>query len=118
MSLGDPITFAWNATTVTLNRSDDGNHGSEYYGVLGDRRFTLTVKHTIPARGASGESHLVRLDVEVYDSAGVLLRTASAWTVIRTDNGIQDPEESEDAAEAVVDFLSDANITKIVGRQI
>lgn len=76
------------------------------------------MKHTIPARGASGESHLVRLDVEVYDAAGVLLRTASAWTVIRTDNGIQDPEESEDAAEAVVDFLSDANITKIVGRQI
>jgi hypothetical protein len=117
MSLSDPITLAWDSGTVTMNRINQDSHGSEYYGVSGVRRFTLTVKHTIPARGASGESHLVRLDVEVYDANGVLLRTASAWAVIRTDGGIQDQEESEDAAEALVDFLSDATITKIVGRQ-
>lgn len=117
MSFSDPIVLAWNATTVSLNKVNQDSFGSVYYGVDGVRRFTLTVKHTIPARGAAGESHMVRLDVEVYDANGVLLRTASAWAVVRTDGGIQDSEESEDAAEAIVDFLSDANITKLVSRQ-
>lgn len=117
MSLGDPISLAWNAGTVTMNRMDSPSHGGVYYGESGVRKFTLTVKHTIPDRGKAGESHLCRLDVEVYDANGVLLRTASAWSVIRTDQGVQDQEESEDAAEALVDFLTDGNITKIVGRQ-
>lgn len=115
--LGDTIALTWNATSVTLTKINQDNYGSEYFAESGVRRFTLSVKHTIPARGKSGESHLARLDVEVYDANGVLLRTVSAWTVIRTDTGIQEQEECEDAAEALVAFLSAANITKIVGRQ-
>jgi hypothetical protein len=117
MAFSDPITLAWDAGTVTMNRINQDNFGAVYYGTSGVRRFTLTVKHTIPSRGAFGESHLLRLDVEVYDANGVLLRTSSAWAVVRTDSGIQDQEESEDATEALVDFLSDANITKLVSRQ-
>lgn len=115
--IGDTITLTWNALSKVLNKINQDNYGAEYYLEDGTRRFTLSVKHTIPAKGKPGESHLVRLDVEVYDANGVLLRTSSAWSVIRTDTGIQDQEESEDAAEALVAFLTAANITKIVGRQ-
>lgn len=118
MSFSDPISLAWDAGTVTMNRINQDNYGSTYYGTSGVRRFTLNVKHTIPAIGQTGESHLCRLDVEVYDATGAtLLRVASAWAVVRTSVGIQDQEESEDATEALVDFLSDANITKLVSRQ-
>ena len=115
--IGDPISLTYNGAAVSLNRINQDNYGAVYYAESGVRRLTLTVKHTIPARGKTGESHLVRLDVEQYDANGILLRTSSAWTVIRTDNGIQDQEESEDAAEALVAFLTAANITKVVGRQ-
>lgn len=115
--IGDTISLTHNGGAIVLTKINQDNYGAEYFLESGVRRFTMTVKHTIPSRGAAGESHLVRLDVEVYDAGGVLLRTSSAWTVIRTDNGIQDQEESEDAAEALVAFLTAANITKVVGRQ-
>jgi len=117
MSLSDPIALTYDGGTVNLARINQDNYGAEYYAESGTSRFTLNVKHTIPAKGKAGESHLVRLDVEHYDGSGLLLRVASAWTVIRTDSGIQDQESSEDAAEALVALLTAANITKVVGRQ-
>jgi hypothetical protein len=116
MALADPLTLAYDAGNVTMNRINQDSFGAVYFGEATDKKLTLSVKHTIPARGEDGESHLVRLDVEHYAS-GVYVRTSSAWAVIRTDDGVQDAESSEDAMEAIVDLLSDANITKIVGRQ-
>lgn len=116
MALSDPISLAYNAGTVTMNRINQDNFGATYYGEATDKKLTLNVKHTIPARGLSGESHLVRLDVEQYAS-NEYVRTSSAWLVIRTDGGTQDANEVDLAAQAVVDLLSDANIDKIVGRQ-
>jgi hypothetical protein len=115
--IGDPITLTYNAGSITMNRINQDNHGSEYYAQSGNDKFTLSVKHTIPARGKAGESHLARLDVEHYDANGVLLRTASAWTVIRTDNGIQNVTNSENATKALTAFLTAANITKLVNRE-
>lgn len=116
MALSDPLTLAYDAGNITMNRINQDSFGAVYYGEATDKKLTLTVKHTIPARGEPGESHLVRLDVEHYAS-GVYVRTSSAWIVVRTDDGIQDQESSEDAAEAIVDLCSDANLTKIIGRQ-
>lgn len=115
--IGDTVALTYNAGTVTLSRINQDNHGAEYYAASGNDRFTLNVKHTIPARGKPGESHLARLDVEHYDANGVLLRTASAWAVIRTDNGIQSITSSENAAKALTAFLTAANITKLVNRE-
>lgn len=117
MSLSDPIALTYDGGTVNMPRINQDNYGAEYYAESGTKRLTLSVKHTIPAKGKAGESHLVRLDVEHYDANGLLQRVASAWTVIRTDSGIQDQESSEDATEALVALLSAANITKVVGRQ-
>lgn len=115
--IGDTIALTYNAGTVNLARINQDNYGAEYFGTSGNDRFTLNVKHTIPARGKPGESHLARLDVEHYDAAGVLLRTASVWTAIRTDNGIQNNPSSELATKALTAFLSAATITKLVNRE-
>jgi hypothetical protein len=115
--IGDTISLTYNAGTVVLARINQDNYGAEYFGVSGNDRYTLNVKHTIPARGKPGESHLARLDVEHYDAAGVLLRTSSAWTAIRTDNGIQNNTTSEYATKALTAFLTAANITKLVNRE-
>jgi hypothetical protein len=115
--IGDTVALTYNAGTVTLARINQDNHGAEYYASSGNDRFTLSVKHTIPGRGKPGESHLARLDVEHYDANGLLLRTSSAWTVIRTDNGIQVNTDSELATKALTAFLSAANITKLVNRE-
>lgn len=121
--LGDTISVTFNTVAKTLNRVRQDGYAAEYFlddRATSNRTFAMNVKHTIPAaRGGDGESHLVRLDVDQYDSASPyeFLRRTSAWIAIRTDSNTQDQAEAENAAEAVVDFLSDATITKVVGRE-
>jgi hypothetical protein len=121
MAIGDPITFAYDGGNITLNRVDpNGSTGSRYWGVGTDKELTLTVKHRIPSNPEDdGESHLVRLDVTHFvASTKEVARTASCWMSIITTGSPQDTENAEDAAEAIVDFMADAMITKIVGRQL
>ncbi|YP_010771467.1 coat protein [ssRNA phage Zoerhiza.4_22] len=118
MAIGDPITFAYDGANITLNRTGWGSYSSVYEGVATGLALKLSFKHTIPAIGADGESHLVRLDVDHFDTTTLaFLRRTSAWISTRTDGLPQDNENSEDAMEALVDFLTDGNITKVVGRQ-
>jgi hypothetical protein len=115
--IGDTVALTYNAGTVTLTRNNQDNFGSTYYGTSGTDKFNLNIKHTIPARGKPGESHMARLDVEHYDALGVLLRTVSTWSVIRTDDSTQNALNAENAAKALTAFLSAANITKLVNRE-
>lgn len=118
LALGDPLTFAYDGANVTLNRVNQDNFGAVYYGTGTNFTITLTVKHTIPAIGKDGESHLVRCDIDHFDgTTGAFKHRASSWLAIRTDGAPQNAENSEDVAEAIVDFCTDANITKLVSRQ-
>jgi hypothetical protein len=118
MAFSDPITFAYDAGNITLNRVSNGSFSSVWYGVGTNLTVTMTIKHTVPAVGSDGESHLCRVDVDHFDSTtGAFSHRSSAWTSIRTDGMPQNSENSEDVTEALVDFLSDANITKLVTRQ-
>lgn len=120
--LGDTISVTFDTVAKTLNRVKMEGYGAEYYlddKAISNRVFRAFVRHTVPSNGSFGESHMFRLYVDKYDSASPfsLLKTTSAWTSIRTDLAAQDQEEAEDTAEAVIDFLSDATVTKIVGRE-
>lgn len=115
--LGDTVSITYNTVAKTLSKINQDNFGAQYFLEESQIRYNLSIKHTIPARGKAGESHLARLDVEHYDANGVLLRIASAWSVIRTDSGVQDSTSSTRAANALVTFLTSANITKLVSRE-
>lgn len=118
MAFSDPITFAFDGANYTLNRVGQSNYTSTWFGVGTNLQINLTLKHTVPAVGAAGESHLARVDIDFFDATTTLFkRRASAWCSIRTDGAPQDSENSEDVTEALVDFLTDANITKLVSRQ-
>lgn len=115
--LDNTITVTIGASSVDLTRVNQDNFSSTYFGTDGDDKVSMTVKHTIPSRGASGESHLVRMDIEHYDTEGVYLRTSSAWTVIKTFDGPQDSSDSSDVSLALVGFLTSANVAKVVARE-
>lgn len=120
--LGDTISVTYDAVAKVLNRVKMEGYGAEYYlddKAVSNRVFRAFVKHTVPSNGSFGESHMFRLYVDEYDSSTPfgLLRTTSAWLSIRTDGAAQVQEDGEDTAEAVVDFLDDTTITKIVGRE-
>lgn len=117
--IGDTFGLTYNTVAKTLTKINQDNYGAVYF--LDDSanlmRFTLNVKHTIPKKGGSGESHLIRLDVEHYDSDGVLIRTSSAWTVIRTDDSTQDSDASSYTTLALVGELDSTLVGQLVGRE-
>lgn len=115
--IGDTIQVTYNAVAKTLSKINQDNFGATYFLEESGIRYTASVKHTIPARGKAGESHLFRLDVEHYDANGALLRTAQAWSVIKTNDGVQDSTSSNRVANAMVSFMTAGNITKLVNRE-
>lgn len=116
--LDNTLSITWNATPVTLTKIAEQNFSSEYYGEDSNLKFTLKVNHTIPVRGAYGESHLVRLDVEQYDTEGAYLGTSTAWTVIKTFDAVQSSASSDFALAALQDVTADAAIiSKIIRRE-
>nr|APG77045.1 hypothetical protein [Beihai levi-like virus 8] len=116
--LDNTLTITYDTTPVTLTRVAEQNFSSTYYGENGNDKLTMSVNHTIPARGGTGESHLVRLNVEHYDAEGVYLRTSSAWTVIKTFDGVQNSTSCEHTVAALQDFTAvAANISKVIARE-
>jgi hypothetical protein len=105
------------ASTVTMTRVKEQDYSSIYYGEDGDDKVMMTIAHTIPASGGSGESHMVRLDIEHYDSEGVYLRKSSAWTVIKTFDGAQSTSDAKNTQQALDGFLTSAIADKVLARE-
>lgn len=115
--LADSLTITYNAVSVTLKKVTEANYSSSYFGENAGIRFTLDVKHTIPATGKGGEQHLLKLSTEHYDANGVYVRTVSPWLVIKTFDGVQDSTLALRAAKALVTLASDAFLTQVIGRE-
>jgi hypothetical protein len=114
--LSSPLALTYNALTVNLNRINQDNHSSEYFGktASGDS-ITCSVKHTIPGRGLDGESHLIRLDIDHY-AAGVYQRTVSTWTVVKTTGSTQDDTTVQLALNALIALVPVID-QDVIGRQ-
>jgi hypothetical protein len=116
--LDNTLTITYDASSITMTRVNQDNYSSEYFGEDTQMKLTLTFKHTIPARGTPGESHLVRLDIEHYDADGVYESTSSAWTVLKTFDGIQDSTALLHTVAALQDFTAvPASIAKVIARE-
>lgn len=117
--IGDTIGLTYNAVAKTLNKVNQDNYGAEYF--LDDStnlmRFRITVKHTIPKIGEFPESHLMRLDVDYVDANGQLLRTATSWGVMKTDDATQDLVSSQRVQAAFLTAWTTANTNKLLGRE-
>lgn len=87
--LSNTLTLTWGVDPVTLTKIREGGYSSEYFGSFvtatgRTQKFMLSVKHTLPKVPGSGDSHLIRLDVEYYETDGSFMKDFSIWTVIRS----------------------------------
>lgn len=118
--IGDTISLTYNSIAKVLKKVNQDNHGASYYldDTGNNMRFNLSIKHTIPDRGEAGESHLVRLDVEQYDStSGEYTHTSSAWQVLKTSDLPQVTADCQFTADALVDWVIPANVALVLGRE-
>lgn len=121
--IGDSIAFDYNAVTVTAPKVNQDNYGSVYSiddSATSGLFFTVNVKHTIPPKSnpGKGESHLVRVDADSYDSEGTYLGTHSAYVVYKTTGMAQDATIATRLSAVIAELASDTTlIGKVLGRQ-
>jgi hypothetical protein len=60
---------------------------------------------------------MARLDIDRYDAEGVYTRRDSAWFVLKTSDAKQDAEDMDYTAQCLIDFLTDANLDKLIARE-
>lgn len=113
----DPLAVTYNAVVKNLARVNQDSRGSDYYLDDGTLKFSASIRHTIPEKGGSGESHLIRLDVDEHDANGVYLRRMSSWTVIKTFDNTQKKVESGYSAKAFTGLLTGGNVDKLIARE-
>jgi hypothetical protein len=116
--LGTSITITVNAVAKVLARVDDSQpYQATYYLSETTRDYTCIVKHTVPkVKGASRESHLLRLDVTDYDANGAAIRKSSVWTVLETSLGSQNDVDLGYFRAGLAGFLDATNTGKILQR--
>jgi hypothetical protein len=115
----DPLSITYNAVAKSLAKVNQDGGGSDYFlddTALTETKFRLSVRHTIPARGQAGESHLIRLDAERYP-AGVYTRMDSAWFVAKSFDTAQSITSHHYLANALVGALTSANVLKLLSRE-
>jgi hypothetical protein len=112
------LTITIHAVDITFSRINQDNFSAVYFAEEGTERHTLTIKHTIPADGLPGESHLMRLDTVTFDPiTGQLLSSDSIWMVMKTNVGIQRTDDISGHARALSGFANGANIDKVLNRE-
>jgi uncharacterized protein YukJ len=93
---------------LTLTKVKEQNNESTYFqrAVSGSDvyEFTITVNHTIPNRGSSGESHLCKYVEDKYTD-GLLVSSYQHHYVSLTRTGIQ-PDTAAASNALVADFFS------------
>lgn len=121
--LATPQTLTYNAEAISLNRINQDNFTSKFFGKGATNLVqpTLGIQHTIPKKSdGSGESHMARVDVPSFDGTGKYLRTTSVWLVVRTQDAPQDDTEALRAAVALMTWLTastNANLSAILARR-
>lgn len=113
--ISGPISLTVEAEAYSLAKINQDNRSGVFkdWSADGTRKLTFSVKHTDPTPTSAVESHLVRGDLETYDSAGILLRTTSVWFVLKTSGTAQDTAEVKSLYDGMVAAL-EANTDAIM----
>lgn len=114
----DPLSITYNAVSKALVRVNQDSNGSDYYFDGGLDKFSINIRHTIPAKGQSGESHMMRLDNDTYGADGTYIRRGSVWLVAKTFDKVQDTTTLAYTAKALTALLTNANVDKLLAREV
>lgn len=121
--ISEPVSMTVNAEAYTLARQNQDNYAANYGDVSADgqRHVYLTVKHTIPKSIGGSESHLFRVDEEVYDTdKTTLLRKNRCWIVLGSTDGTQNDTDLVNLFTGMVATLqasSNAVLGKVLNRE-
>jgi hypothetical protein len=119
---GNTIALTAYADPVaTVNRiGDAGNQGSQYFLRTDDSEIRFTIRHTTrtetkgPRLGVIVNRHNVEIRETVYGAAGVPDQVRLSYLVFENDRNSTAADTIVNVG-AIVDFLTEANVTKLIG---
>jgi hypothetical protein len=105
--IGEPIAMTVGTDVLSLSRVNQDNFSAIYRAESTDglRRYTFTVKHTLPTSKEPGESHLARLDCHQVDADGATIQHRSVWIVPRTEGSVQQTIPLREMYQGLTDTL-------------
>lgn len=112
----DPLQITYNSVTKDLVRVNQDGGGSDYYLDDAVGKLALSIRHTIPARGQAGESHMIRLDAQRFVD-DVYSRMDSVWLVAKTFDKVQVTTEHHYLVNALAGLLTSGNTLKLLSRE-
>jgi len=112
MLLGTYAPVDSNSNAVSLTKIREGNFTSEFRGLTAVTGETVRVyvNHTLPDRGKSGESHLIKVVTEFLDSEGVYSHSSQAHVVIKTLDNVQDSDNAVQALTVLLNLIGDSTM--------
>lgn len=90
--LATPVSITYDSVAYDFERVNQDNYSADYMSTTvpsGISAMRFSVKHNVPARGGTGEGHVIKLEIDVLDGNDEYLRTESAWMVMKTFENIQ-----------------------------
>lgn len=115
----DPLVVTYNAVAKSLAKVNQDSGGSDYFlddTTATNTKFKASIRHTIPARGVAGESHLIRLDAERYAS-NEYVRMDSVWLVAKTFDKVQSLTDHHYLVNAFIGLITSGNALKLLSRE-
>lgn len=112
--LTNPIVATYDTVATNLDlRGYPSGGKSSYAGVIAatGAPIRITVQHSNLDK--VGAQHFIRLDVDDI-AAGELVRTNSAWLVMKTTSGLQDADGLTKAVNAFISVLTAGNIADLI----
>lgn len=117
MAFSDPIAVTVNAIAKSLVRINQDGYSSEYFLREATQEFTVKIRNTSFTRnGQTIDRHNVELTQTVYATATVPALVRKAYSVIENSRS-DSPGEAVYIGKALADFMSTANLTKLINRE-
>lgn len=114
----DPFPITIDSVQMDLSKVNQDANGSDWYlDYSATTKFAMSIRHTIPARGGAGESHMIRLDTHRY-ADDVYTQMGSVWLVAKTFDGVQATTSLTNEALGFVGSLTSGTLDKLLGRQV
>lgn len=117
MSFSDPLSITYNGAAKALVRVNQDGYGANYFLDGTTLQYSISTRHTIPARGVPGESHMIRLDVDEFDANSVYVRRSGVWLVVKTFDNVQATANAGYAANALIGLMTSGNVSKLLARE-
>lgn len=118
--MADTITITVNAVDIILVRVNNDNFSNEYYKRMDGKDYRLLTRHSsdkVPSGAGPRDRHVITFTERVFPTA-TTPETTRQTSVSIVGSAYELYDAQSDVALGLMDFLTEANIQKLIGKEV